>query len=165
MDAARPFRLSSAMTVSQQSLVTLAKAAKRIKEIQDAERLEDSFYEFCKAAWQWVDPAEFVDNWHLQDICDHMEAVARGHISRLLLNEPPRTGKTFIISICFLRLGLGAAYQGGTARAAGLVLLCVLRRKTVAGALGQMHPADPVPLVSGALGHPVPADQGNPGTF
>src|SRR4029077_15546478 len=33
--------------------------------------------------------------------CEHMEAVARGHISRLLLNEPPRTGKTFIISICF----------------------------------------------------------------
>jgi predicted phage terminase large subunit-like protein len=30
-----------------------------------------------------------------------MEAVARGHISRLLLNEPPRTGKTFIVSICF----------------------------------------------------------------
>jgi len=39
-------------TVSQQSLVTLAKAAKRIREIQEAEKLEDSFYEFCKAAWQ-----------------------------------------------------------------------------------------------------------------
>ena len=89
------------MTISQQSLVTILKAAKRVREIEQAEKLEDSFYEFCKAAWQWVDPAEFVDNWHLEDICDHMEAVARGHISRLLLNEPPRTGKTFIISICF----------------------------------------------------------------
>jgi len=68
---------------------------------KEAQRLEGSFYEFCKAAWPWVDPAEFVDNWHLEDICDHMEAVARGHISRLLVNEPPRTGKTFLISICF----------------------------------------------------------------
>ena len=89
------------MSVTQHQLVRTLQAAKRLKEIHEAEKLEDSFYEFCKAAWQWVDPAEFVDNWHLGDICDHMEAVARGHISRLLLNEPPRTGKTFIISICF----------------------------------------------------------------
>lgn len=89
------------MVFSQQSLITVAKGARRIKEIQDAERLEESFYEFAKAAWVEVDTAEFVDNWHLEDICNHMEAVARGHISRLLLNEPPRTGKTFLISICF----------------------------------------------------------------
>lgn len=65
------------------------------------ERLEGSFYEFTKEAWSSFDPAEFVDNWHLKDICDHMQAVAEGYISRLLLNEPPRTGKTAIISICF----------------------------------------------------------------
>ena len=68
---------------------------------REVERLEGSFYEFTKAAWSQFDPAEFVDNWHLEDICDHMQAVAEGHISRLLLNEPPRTGKTAIISICF----------------------------------------------------------------
>jgi predicted phage terminase large subunit-like protein len=68
---------------------------------REVERLEASFYEFTKAAWSQFDPAEFVDNWHLEDICDHMQAVAEGHISRLLLNEPPRTGKTAIISICF----------------------------------------------------------------
>src|SRR5258708_6806482 len=65
------------------------------------ERLESSFYEFTKEAWSSFDPAEFVDNWHLKDICNHMQAVAEGYISRLLLNEPPRTGKTAIISICF----------------------------------------------------------------
>jgi predicted phage terminase large subunit-like protein len=74
---------------------------KQDKLNKEALRLEQSFYEFCKEAWRWVDPAEFVDNWHLEDICNHMEAVARGHISRLLLNEPPRTGKTFLVSICF----------------------------------------------------------------
>jgi predicted phage terminase large subunit-like protein len=78
-----------------------ANTIKRLKEIDEAEELEASFYEFCKAAWPQVDTADFTDNWHIKDICDHMEAVARGHISRLLLNEPPRTGKTFIVSICF----------------------------------------------------------------
>jgi predicted phage terminase large subunit-like protein len=76
-------------------------ALKEARLHQEIERLEDSFYEFAKAAWPIVDPADFADNWHLEDICAHMEAVARGHISRLLLNEPPRTGKTFLVSICF----------------------------------------------------------------
>lgn len=79
----------------------LAGAWKRLRDIEDAEVCEDSFYEFCKGAWPHVDTAEFSDNWHLEDICDHMEAVARGNILRLLLNEPPRTGKTFIVSVCF----------------------------------------------------------------
>jgi predicted phage terminase large subunit-like protein len=75
---------------------------RRIKMAQDAERLEASFYEFFKDAWRQFDVADFSDNWHLEDICNHMEAVARGYISRLLLNEPPRTGKTAIVSICFV---------------------------------------------------------------
>lgn len=68
---------------------------------REVARLEGSFYEFVKAAWPHFDPADFVDNWHLEDICDHMQAVAEGYISRLLLNEPPRTGKTAILSICY----------------------------------------------------------------
>ena len=80
-------------------------AAKLIKELslaQDAERLEGSFYAFCKDAWTQVDPSEFVDNWHLEDICNHIEAVVFGHIPRLLINEPPRTGKSFIVSVCLI---------------------------------------------------------------
>lgn len=87
--------------MNQSGLLTVLKAKRRIEELEEAQRLEDSFYEFIKAAWPVIDPADFSDNWHLEDICNHMEAVARGHISRLLLNEPPRTGKTFIVSICF----------------------------------------------------------------
>jgi predicted phage terminase large subunit-like protein len=79
----------------------LLKSWEAAARIAETERLEARFYEFTKAAWSSFDPAEFVDNWHLEDICDHMQAVAEGHISRLLLNEPPRTGKTAIISICF----------------------------------------------------------------
>ena len=82
-------------------LARLLSAARRIKAMDEAKELEDSFYKFVREAWPHVDPAEFSDNWHLEDICDHMEAVARGHCPRLLLNEPPRTGKTFIVSICF----------------------------------------------------------------
>ena len=81
------------MSLSQNDVVQLLHAKRRINMIKEAERLEDSFYEFVKEAWPQIDPAEFVDNWHLEDICNHMEGVSRGHIKRLLLNEPPPNGK------------------------------------------------------------------------
>jgi predicted phage terminase large subunit-like protein len=84
------------------ALNTVLKANRRLKEIAEAERLEGSLYEFVKAAWQHFDPSDFVGNWHLEDVCDHLEAVARGHINRLLINVPPRTGKSNIASICFV---------------------------------------------------------------
>jgi len=84
------------------TLIRLAQAARRLKEIEETQKLEDSLYEFVKAAWPFFDPADFVENWHLQDICEHLEAVARGQIPRLLINVPPRTGKTSIVSICFV---------------------------------------------------------------
>lgn len=83
-------------------LAKIIAGAKRIKAIEDAKRLEDSYYEFFKASWPQFDTSDLVDNWHLKDICDHMEAVARGYILRGLINEPPRTGKTAIISIAFM---------------------------------------------------------------
>lgn len=79
----------------------LAKAAIRGELLQETLRLENSLYEFLKAAWSHFDPAPFCDNWHLKDMCEHLEEVARGKIPRLLLNVPPRTGKTSIVSICF----------------------------------------------------------------
>ena len=54
-----------------------------------------------RLAWPWFDPAPYSTNWHIDAICDHLEAVAHGDIKRLLINVPPRTGKTGITSICF----------------------------------------------------------------
>ena len=90
------------MTLNPSQAVMFARAVRRAQDIEEAERLEDSLYEFVKAAWTSFDPADFAGNWHLRDVCDHLEAVARGHIPRLLINVPPRTGKTSIVSICFV---------------------------------------------------------------
>src|SRR5262245_29039156 len=88
--------------MSHQKALLAAKLIKELRLAQDAERLEGSFYAFCKDAWTQVDPSPFVDNWHLEDICSHIEAVVFGHIPRLLINEPPRTGKSFIVSVCLI---------------------------------------------------------------
>jgi predicted phage terminase large subunit-like protein len=86
----------------RQKAIKIVKVARRIRQIQEAEKYEASFYEFVKAAWPHFDPADFCGNWHLEDVCRHFEAVARGHINRLLVNVPPRTAKSSVASICFI---------------------------------------------------------------
>lgn len=53
-------------------------------------------------AWPVVQPGvEFIDNWHIHAICDHLEAVTRGQIRRLLINVPFRTAKSTITSVAW----------------------------------------------------------------
>jgi len=41
----------------------------------------------------------FVPGWHIESLCEHLEAVSAGRITRLLVNEPPRTMKSGLISV------------------------------------------------------------------
>jgi hypothetical protein len=64
-------------------------------------RLEQSLTEFVKAAWPYVDTSDYQDSWAIEALCEHLEAVTRGDIKRLLINFPPRCGKTKVASICW----------------------------------------------------------------
>lgn len=59
-----------------------------------------SLYEFVKQAWATVEPGiPFIPSWHIEAICEHLEAVSRGDIRRLLVNIPPRHSKSTIVSV------------------------------------------------------------------
>ena len=59
-----------------------------------------SLYEFVKQSWHVVEPGiPFVPSWHIQEICEHLEAVSTGDIKRLLINIPPRHSKSTIVSV------------------------------------------------------------------
>jgi hypothetical protein len=45
--------------------------------------------------------SEFIDPWHIQVIADALMRVERGEVSGLVLNVPPRHGKTQLASILF----------------------------------------------------------------
>lgn len=74
----------------------------RLIEIQ-AERGKRSLHYFVRTfAWPALNPATaFEDNWHIGAICEHLEAVARGEIRRLLINMPFRMLKSTIVSQAF----------------------------------------------------------------
>jgi phage terminase large subunit-like protein len=60
-----------------------------------------SFRKFVEAAWSIIDPAPFIANWHIGVICDHLQAVAEGRCTRLLINVPPGSAKSSIVGVLF----------------------------------------------------------------
>ncbi len=72
---------------------------KRKKAILDAEA---SLHEFFKQAWPYIEGRmPYVDSWYIESIAKHLEAVYKRQIKKLIINVPPRTGKTNLISIAF----------------------------------------------------------------
>lgn len=53
------------------------------------------------AGWSSIDPTPFSQNWAIDALCDHLQAVKNGDIQRLLINFPPRCGKTNVASVIF----------------------------------------------------------------
>lgn len=61
-----------------------------------------SLHAFVRWAWQIIEPGTpYVDNWHIAAKCEHLEAVSRGEIRFLLINEPPRCMKSTVTSVCW----------------------------------------------------------------
>jgi predicted phage terminase large subunit-like protein len=75
-------------------------------------------YGFVRLAWSLLEPVPFVDNWHIEEICNHLEAVSgvaipgetesktgralrRRLVRRLVINVPPGTGKSIITCVCW----------------------------------------------------------------
>lgn len=64
--------------------------------------MQGGLHEFLKACWPIIEPGrKFIDNWHLEAICTHLEAVSRREIKRLLINVPFRTSKSTITSVAW----------------------------------------------------------------
>lgn len=59
--------------------------------------------EFFKNSWHVLEPGTpLVWNWHLEAICDHVQALLEGKISsrNLAINVPPGSSKSRIVSVC-----------------------------------------------------------------
>ena len=71
-----------------------------LKEMLARAKAEDSFYEFCKQAWPLVEGDNpFVESWASGAICEHLQAVIERQIRFLIVNAPPRIGKSTILSV------------------------------------------------------------------
>lgn len=65
-----------------------------------AEACRNSLARFVREAWHVVEPeTPLLWNWHIDAICEHLEAQTRGEIQNLLINVPPGHMKSLIVSV------------------------------------------------------------------
>jgi predicted phage terminase large subunit-like protein len=86
-----------------QSIVAASRSAEDLlRDTCDALRYEHSLIDFTAAFWRFVEPKAFQSNWHIEAICEHLEAVADRQIERgLLINIPPRHMKSLGANVFF----------------------------------------------------------------
>jgi len=94
---------SISMKLSSVRLPSLAEiqAEKMRRGLQtEREEHEGSLLSFVRRFWHIVEPARrMVDGWVLDAICQHLEAVTYGHIQKLLINVPPGSMKSLLVSV------------------------------------------------------------------
>ena len=66
----------------------------------EKEACKRSLATFVMRAWHVLEPGqEYIHGWHVEAIAQHLEAVSNGDIKRLLINIPPGTMKSTLVSI------------------------------------------------------------------
>lgn len=61
---------------------------------------EDSLINFAEVMWPVIEPGrDFVRGWAIEAVCDHLEAVSRGEIRKLLINVPPGLMKSLSTNV------------------------------------------------------------------
>lgn len=62
----------------------------------------ESFNAFAAKSFSIIEPGTAYEwSWHIGCISEHLEAVYNGEIRRLIINEPPRTLKSFLVARSF----------------------------------------------------------------
>lgn len=73
-----------------------------LQEIR-AEKMRRKLSEFVKEAWKIIEPSTpLVWNWHIDVICDHVQALLEGRLDKqnLVICVPPGSMKSTIVSVC-----------------------------------------------------------------
>jgi predicted phage terminase large subunit-like protein len=69
---------------------------------QEADDLAHDLRGFVRASWHTIVPnVPYVHGWHIDTICDHLEAVTTGEMRRLQIWIPPGTSKSTTVSIAW----------------------------------------------------------------
>src|SRR5574344_1493113 len=90
------------------SLITTERRGQKMdKEILNA-LLRQDFKSFVRKVFLEVSPnAQYLDNWHIDVICNELSNILQGKYNKLIVNIPPRYMKSIICSIAYPAYILG----------------------------------------------------------
>lgn len=85
---------------TRDQLIAVLRADKELRQREQKAAAEASLLAFVELMWPAVEPeTPFVSGWVLEAICEHLEAVTNGHLTRLLMNVPPGSTKSLVTSV------------------------------------------------------------------
>lgn len=71
------------------------------EQIEEKEFCERSFHNFISQSWKHIEGKDFIPGWHVRAISEHLEALHKLEIRNLVINLPPRCGKSLISAVCY----------------------------------------------------------------
>lgn len=86
---------------SMTDLTILTRLLSDIALEDERERCESSLECFLESAWPHFEATAYARTWHIDAVCEHLEAVSYGEIDKLVINIPPRHGKTSMVVIAW----------------------------------------------------------------
>lgn len=94
---------SNTLDILERELAARRQQEQRVRVERDAEAIRrrcSTLLGFVRECWDIVEPGvPFVEGWAIEAVCDHLEAVTRGEIKRLLINIPPRMSKSTMVGV------------------------------------------------------------------
>ena len=89
-------KLRETLSTDEQDL-TVADAFTELDEIE-AEFARKSLRLFLPRFWSVIEPEQpFLPNWHINLMCNELEALEKGDVVREIFNVPPGTMKSYVI--------------------------------------------------------------------
>ena len=83
------------MTMTDDRRILAALQAERLKRAA-----EHSLRAFVEQAWTILEPTTpFLPSWHIDLLCETLEAVSAAEIPRLVINLPPRYMKSLLVTV------------------------------------------------------------------
>jgi hypothetical protein len=71
------------------------------QQVDTKSKCQNSLKEFTKYIWPVLAPNDFRDGFHIDAICEHLEALYRLEIQDLIINLPPRMAKSTICMVAY----------------------------------------------------------------
>lgn len=82
------------------SLNNPAVAHQLLLDEREKRNCEKSLAQFIRSSWHLIEPGTpLIWNWHLDVVCAYLENVADGTLKRLIINIPPGTMKSTVVSV------------------------------------------------------------------
>lgn len=86
--------------LTEEDLLALTRRPEETLRILDRMDAEETLAAFVKQAWHVVDPGRtLVWGWAMDAICDHLQAITEGRLTKVLINVPPGMCKTLLTCV------------------------------------------------------------------